>query len=177
MPSTLHLDKIKSGCPGLTIFAAGSLYEACLVSLSRKGHSSGCQLELTGDAPDTLKVIWDEEVDAQMERTYADQQDATEDGAVCVAVLLALKLTPFTVIERSAKGTGIDYWLGQPGDPLFQKKARLEISGTFDGDEKELEKRYGQKATQATRSSGTGLPAYVSVTAFRFPKSKFAQTP
>jgi hypothetical protein len=46
--------------------------------------------------------------------------------------MLIRQLTQFTVIERSRKGTGFDYWLGsedEAGELPFQNKVRLEVSG------------------------------------------------
>ncbi len=134
-------------------------------------------MAITGDENGVMQLSWPHVVDDQLQRTYADQQEATEHAAECMAIMLALKLTKYTVVERSVKGTGIDYWLGEPDDILFQSKARLEVSGTFDGDEKELEKRFNSKCKQTKRSDGTALPAYVSVTAFKIPQSKFAKKP
>jgi hypothetical protein len=48
------------------------------------------------------------------------------------AILLMRALTGYTVIERSRKGTGFDWWLGTE-DNLFQGKVRLEVSGILRG--------------------------------------------
>jgi hypothetical protein len=58
-------------------------------------------------------------------------QEASEYGAYGVAITLALELTETAQVERSAKGTGIDYWLGDGRDErgIFQRTARLEVSG------------------------------------------------
>ncbi|MFN6464941.1 MAG: hypothetical protein RMZ41_024410 [Nostoc sp. DedVER02] len=46
--------------------------------------------------------------------------------------MLIRQLTEFTVIERSRKGTGFDYWLGseeETGELPFQNKVRLQVPG------------------------------------------------
>ena len=46
-------------------------------------------------------------------------------------------------MERSAKGTGIDYWLGVGKDQrgVFQASARLEVSGILKGNESKINAR------------------------------------
>lgn len=93
---------------------------------------------------------------------------ATEHGAVGIAVLLAQKEIGYTVIERSRKGTGFDYWMGEMSEHLFQNKARLEISGIRKGDDQNVRARVNQKLQQINRSDGT-LPSYVIVVEFGQP--------
>lgn len=71
-----------------------------------------------------------------MQRCWNDQEYTTEQAAYGIALLLLSKLTEFTVVERSRKGTGFDYWLGKPTDSSdlpFQKSMRLEVSGIRQG--------------------------------------------
>jgi len=57
-------------------------------------------------------VKWENKCDDTILRTYADMQYTTEHGAVCLALMLTITYTPYTIIERSRKGTGFDYfWL------------------------------------------------------------------
>lgn len=84
-----------------------------------------------------------------------------------IAVLLAQKEIGYTVIERSRIGTGFDYWLGKESN-LFQKKARLEISGILRGSNSDVKARIRQKLKQTNRSDGV-LPAYVIVVEFGHP--------
>jgi len=82
---------------------------------------------------------------------------------VCIAILLALKLTDYTIVEKSARKNGFDYWLGKKDDILFQKKARLEISGIFNGSEKDINKRYNVKVKQTEQSDALKIPAYIAL--------------
>jgi len=90
-----------------------------------------------------------------------------------LAILLALKLTDYTIIEKSARKNGFDYWLGQKGDILFQKKARLEISGIFKGAVKDVNARYKVKVKQTNQSDSLNLPAYVGIVEFSNPTANF----
>jgi hypothetical protein len=106
-----------------------------------------------------------------MRRCWNDQQEATEYGAVGIAVLLLKRFHRYSAIERSFKGTGFDYWLGENDDLLFQKKARLEVSGIIRGNASQVENRVVSKLKQTDVSDGQ-LPAYVAVVEFGNPLAK-----
>ena len=87
------------------------------------------------------------------------------------------------MIERSVKGTGIDYWLGHEAEgPPFQHKARLEISGilsvegSYSDVEKAVSKRVRDKLKQTADSSSGSLPAYVIVVEFGSPLGQVQKT-
>lgn len=106
-----------------------------------------------------------------MLRCWNDLEYTTEQAAYGIAFMIITRLTDFTVIERSRKGTGFDYWLGTENDDSllpFQNKARLEISGIRAGDEKRINIRLKQKLEQTKPSDGI-LPAYVVVVEFSKP--------
>lgn len=118
-----------------------------------------------------VTVDW-ETVTPQMQRGYADPQEATEFGAAAVAILLTKDLVGFSVIRRSRKGTGFDYWLGdEQDDPdlYFNHKARLEVSGIRHGTSSAINSRLQEKKDQTKRSDATGLPAYISIVEFGKP--------
>jgi len=124
-----------------------------------------------GDVSRTFLLAWDKTT-AQARRTWNDLQWATEFGAYGIATLLVHALTDLTVMKRSCKGTGFDFCLCAKDDeqPLFQGKARLEVSGILDGDSTLLQARARQKLRQTAVSNGT-LPAYVIVVEFSEPCS------
>jgi hypothetical protein len=87
-------------------------------------------------------------------------------------VLIIENLTPLTVVQRSYKGPGFDFWLGEKNDDeLFQGKKRLEVSGILKGDEKTIDYRIKSKLKQTERSDGV-LPAYAIVVEFSIPRSR-----
>ena len=162
------------GQPGLTPTAGRHLAEAAAVCLSSQGHQPGTVLMVRGLIEQAPEIIWPE-VTPQMARTYNDLQEATEDGACAVAILLMRTFTRLTVILRSRKGTGIDYWLGAPiagktEEPVvFQNTARLEVSGILRGTQQQMAARMRQKRAQVQRSDGTRLPAYTVIVEFSGP--------
>jgi len=171
---TIDIHEISQGLPGLSKVSGQHLYESCVVCLTRHKHNNlGTSINIYGDKEINCSLIWDNIYNEQLDRTWADQFYATEHGAVCLAILLALKLTDFTIIEKSARKNGFDYWLGQKGDFLFQKKARLEISGIFKGAEKDVNARYKVKVKQTNQSDSLNLPAYVGIVEFSKPIANF----
>lgn len=169
----IDVTNIRQGLPGISPVSAAHLYEAFEVVMHRSGHPQLVDLNIVGITNESIGLSWSDGYDEQKARTYADIQYATEHGAVCLSVMLTKALTPYTVIERSRRGTGIDYWLGDAESLLFQRKARLEVSGIFKGDETELSRRYAQKALQTSLSDSAGIPAYISVVEFSTPKAQF----
>ncbi len=162
--------------PGITKAIAAHLYQACQVSLYLNNHSpSGTLLPVKGSKKKNYNLVWKGRVTSQTLRAWNDIDVATEHGAICIVIMLALDLTDYTVIERSKKGTGFDYWLGKPGDVLFQRKARLEVSGKAKGSENELRRLYEVKLKQTDKSDHTKLPAFAGVVEFGFPSSFFGK--
>jgi hypothetical protein len=106
-------------------------------------------------------------VTEQTRRCWNDEQYTTEQAAYGFAFLLILQLTALTVIERSRKGTGFDYWLGTQGSTAtlpFDRMARLEVSGIRSkGNRSQINARVKQKTAQTRASDAQGLPAYIIV--------------
>ncbi len=167
----LILSELEEGMPGMTPEGGRCLAQAASICLEDQKHTSGVQLSVDGDFSLAFRLIWDVTTD-QMRRSWDDPDFTAEQGAYAIAALLISHLTGLTVFERSRKGTGIDYWLGSDGDILFQKKARLEVSGILRGGETEIRARLRQKKEQTKRSDGTALPAYVIIVEFGEPSAK-----
>lgn len=127
-------------------------------------------LKIVGSYTSAYQVHW-AAVHEQAKRCWNDLQEAVEHGAYGIAFLLIRELTDFTVIERARKGPGFDYWLGHD-DGLFQRKARLEVSGIQNGSESEVNYRAKEKMKQTKPSDGQGLPAYIVVVEFNQPVSR-----
>ena len=172
---TILLSDILKGTPGVSPVEGSNLYENCVVALHHCCHPESVVLMLKGLQDSHYLLLWDDVFTDQLRRTYNDMQSVTERAAVCLSVMLVTKLTPYTVIERSRKGTGFDYMLGDSQDALFMPKARLEVSGIMQENSvsNTVESRFRQKAVQTDRSDDALLPAYVSVVEFSTPKAMF----
>lgn len=106
-----------------------------------------------------------------MLRAWNDPDLATEWAACGIAFLLVLELLSLNVIRQSRKGTGFDYWLGEPmsDQMLFQEKAQLEVSGIRSAEsESIIQSRVAQKLRQVSQSSSL-MPTYIAVVEFSRP--------
>jgi hypothetical protein len=171
---TINLDTIKNEIPGLTESISSHLYEACVVCLTRQNHiSKETQLKVIGDNTKEFTIEWKDIFNEQIDRAWKDQFYTTEHGAICLVIIYTIENSEYTIIERSARKNGFDYWLGEKDDILFQQKARLEISGIFKGDESALNKRYKTKLTQTDSSDNLKIPAIIGVVEFSKPILKY----
>ena len=174
--SQLHLQSLQLGLPAISPIFGAFLAEATQVCLQAWGHKPGVRMQLGGNLEENVEIWWEGFISEQQARTWHDQQEATEYGATGIAVMMILHYTPYTVVKRSVKGTGFDYWLGDAkGELPFQESARLEISGIFCGDEPLIRRRVNKKLKQIQKSENTGLPALVIVAEFSKPAAHFVQ--
>ncbi|MCR5453972.1 MAG: hypothetical protein K6F33_03180 [Bacteroidales bacterium] len=170
----LKLSDIMQGLPGVSSVEGANLHENCMVELHRYGHSSPTTLKVAYDHNIDMNIVWEDGFNNQLDRTYSDRQSSVERSAVCISILLALKLTDYTIVERSRKGTGFDYMLGYKDDVYYNPKARLETSGI--GEETRhntLQTRFEQKSRQTDISDSTNMPAYISIVELKTPQSIF----
>lgn len=167
--SCIDLNSLADGkMPGLTAACGGALAEAAAVCLEDREHKSGVSLHLTGIRNQQRTLNWAAVTD-QQRRCYNDLQEATERGAYGIAILVAKDLTGMVVVERSKKGPGFDYWLGQSDDDdLFANKARLEVSGILAGDDSAIKSRTKLKVDQI-KPSAKLAPGYVAIVEFSKP--------
>ena len=108
-------------------------------------------------------------VTSQALKAWNDPEEATEQGAAGIAVLLAERETGYEVIRRSRKNTGFDYWLGEKTSHDFREEAKLEVSGIRKGNNTDVRARVREKLRQMRRSRDLALPAYAIVVEFSKP--------
>ena len=162
--------------PGITPEIGKALAQAGSICLDSKGHSPGAILATQGSSSNRYTLQWTPAT-AQAFRAW-QRNRATEWGAEGIAVLLAKVETPYTVIEASVQGEGIDCWLGDEADVTFQRKARLEVSGIRWDEtvaEADITNRVRAKLRQTTQSDHTQTPAYVIVVEFSRPVAEVRQ--
>jgi hypothetical protein len=168
---TLDLSDLCKGLPAITPAYGAVLMEAAAICLTEQGHLPGVCLEITGEVTEDCELLWPEVTD-QMRLCWNDLEYTTEQGAYAVALLLMGRLTGFSVIRRSRKGTGYDYLLGyveeSRGVNYLQGMARLEVSGIRAGNDRLVRSRVKLKLEQVKPTDGS-LPAYVVVVEFSGP--------
>ena len=160
--------------PALSANEGGSLAEAASVCLDANSHHSPITLVVRGDFQRIVSLSF-LEVTEQLRRTHGDPDAATERGACAIAILLVCNLREYTVVLRSYKGTGVDYFLGNKDDFLFQNSARLEVSGIAKGTEADIRRRKKTKLEQTVRSDTSQLPAIVVIVEFSRPLAEVVE--
>jgi hypothetical protein len=166
----LVITKLEQGLPAITPAFGAALAEACAVCLSDQRHTQGVEIQVTGDLTDVFKMYWQKVTD-QMLRCWNDSEYTTEQAAYGITLLIIQELTEYTVVERSRRGTGFDYWLGKKGENNqlpFQNAVRLEVSGIRKGDDSKIKARAKQKLEQVS-SVDDSLPVYIVVVEFSKP--------
>jgi hypothetical protein len=178
-PILLNLVSLIEGIPALTPALGGTLAEAAAVCFANQGHGESCLLQVQWEVEQRAFTLHRLLVSEPMLRAYRDMQEATELGACGVAILVVRDITGHTVVERSVKGTGFDYWLGtvhssEAGLEPFERKARLEVSGILQGGAEIVAARVREKIRQTRRSAGD-YPAYIVVVEFGTPMARMEQ--
>lgn len=174
----LDLDQLNEGLPTLTSNWGRFLSEAALFCLTQNQHTNNVDLHILDRQDQIYKIRWGFTLDDRASSSYADHSEATEYGATCIAILLVINITDNKTIERAVKGNGFDYWVGNVDDNqnlLFQRKARLEISGIMKGNESNVKSRTKEKINQTDISDNMKIPAYISVIEFSKPMASFVE--
>lgn len=177
----LKLDTLREGFPAITVSVGGYLHEASCVALSLHGHPNKVHFEVSGTENHTFEIVWDTEVSRQALSAWADHQVLAEQAACGIAIVLILQTTDLVVVERAKKGTAVDYWIGPKDGFLFQRSARLEVSGILDGDSSEIGRRVTEKLKrfeemlEKTSATDGGLPLYVVVVEFSRPTARMVR--
>ncbi|WP_293150519.1 MULTISPECIES: hypothetical protein [unclassified Microcoleus] len=169
----LNLQSLSQGLPAITPAFGAAIAEAGAICLTDEAHQPGVTLKVEGEFSATFKLDW-QPVTEQTRRCWNDEEYTTEQAAYGIAFLLILQLTNLTVIERSRKGTGFDYWLGSQNSATtlpFERMARLEVSGIRKGTQGQINTRVKLKTEQTRTSDAQGLPAYIIVVEFSRPIS------
>src|SRR5580700_8569933 len=171
---TFSFDALMKGELGLTATGGKYFAEAASYCLHVHSHPNPVRLSLSGDLSGSGNLEWGRISEAHP-RTHADLQEAVELGACAIGIVVAVQLTGLSGVERSVKGTGIDFWLVKDSNDrgVFQRSARLEASGILRGSETAIRARVKQKLAQTNPTDKTGLPAYVAVVEFGSPQARF----
>lgn len=169
--AALTLDSLVGDFPNIPSEGGAMMAQAAVGCLDHQAHTSPVRLVVDGAFTATFSLSWSEAVTQAKRRFWNDLDEATQQGAYALAILLIRAITGFTIIERSRKGTGFDWWLGTE-DNLFQGKARLEVSGILRGTSRRINSRIKARMGQTRQSDHLALTAYVVVVEFGTPRAK-----
>lgn len=117
-------------------------------------------------------------VDDRARASYADLQEATEEGAEGVALIVARRILNRIVFQRLPKGTGADYLMRDPEAKHGDAYERLECSGIAGGQESatsRLRSKVDQLARFPSHPSGRAVVTHfrkapVEIRIGRFPR-------
>jgi len=175
MAKQCDLRRLAAETPAFTTESCDSWVEAVAVSMDHVGHTHPLTITVnliaaTGNISEIQDFLLPDLTD-QMKNVWGDIDEAVEWGAIALALYLTPKITGHQVLQRSSKGPGFDYWLGDRSELPFKNKARLEVSGMLRGTESDVAYRIAAKMKQTHRSEATGLPAIIAVTEFGSPQT------
>jgi len=174
----INLDILKVGLPGITATRGAFYREAIIVGLVKQGFSSGVILEIKGEFNESCIIEWTNDLEDKDIRSWRDEIQIANFGAVGIAILLMAELLKFKNFEESTIGTGIDFWISkkkfQKGEIAFYKReARLEVSGLLkEGTGNTINMRVGRKRKQMKASDHLDLQGWIVIVEFSTPKSK-----
>jgi hypothetical protein len=167
----LTLEDLSGNFPHIPPECGMVLVQSAVLCLEGQGHKSGAPLTVRGSFNTAFRLLWSMDVTEAMRRYWNDPDETAEQGAYALALLVLRSLAGLTVLERSRKGTGFDWWLASE-DNLFQATARLEVSGIMRGSAWRVNGRLKERIAQTERSDPSGLTAYVAVVEFGGPTAK-----
>jgi hypothetical protein len=160
--------------------AIGFYKHNCMICFDRHGYNSGVRLNIHHqECHSTFAISWQGEVNDRLRRMYRDQPKFVDFGACTIALLLVPELTEFRVVEQSAVGTTIDYYLApQTHDDtlIFNHTARLEVSGILEENESNtVDKRINDKVRRLIPDPQRELPTFIVVVEFSQPWAKMVE--
>ena len=170
----IHIEMLYSKLKGiLSDNFIGTMVECCVLRLTTQGHISPVELTPFDDLLLTpLKLNWTTEITAELLASYRDENRTTDYAAMCIALILASKLTDFEYVEVSRQGDGVDFWFIEKGRTGVS--ARLEVSGIkIASKANSIKNRLTIKLTQTNQSDKSGVPAYVSIIEFSQPEALY----
>jgi hypothetical protein len=178
MDKELVIDELKKGLPGLTKVWGGLLCEASSYCLECNNHQDGIKILITGLINESCKLRWSKVSSSQVINSWNDHDELVEYGATGIAILEIINFTEYTVMQRSRKGTAVDYWLcNKDEEILFQQSARMEVAGILHGKKGDIDQRLRGKIKRLSKPKleGSSLPVFIIIVEFSHPTTKMVK--
>jgi len=113
----------------------------------------------------------------QTQKSCGNLSEATENGAICIALWIIEEFTELKVVARSPTQTGFDYFLANKSSTKpYRPTASLEVSGLLKEKRGRLNQRVKEKIEQVKRKRNNSLASYTIVTEFSQLESKVVTT-
>lgn len=162
----LPLNKMDERHQGLSHALAESYLEAARVCLDRH-HDSPQEFTLNDDNKESDVLVQWEKSDERAKGAWANDDDATRDGAYACALAATELSRDYVAVKRAEKLTGADYYVAPTGATVedLEDYYRLEVSGT-NLDSSSVRNRLMSKVKQA-HDGQSNLPALAAVVGFK----------
>ena len=171
----LDLDKIHQALPRVRTSLVDYIYDAAVFLLHHHRHQSGlrCEIRSLDESLHFARFEWTRPYSERMMNTFGDTVYAVEFAAEGIACLTVRATTNYTVIKRSQRNDGVDFWLAESDDIdtfTYQFAARLESKGISEArNPSDIKAKVYEGINQSKRSDKARLPAYIIVTDFGKP--------
>lgn len=169
----IDLDQVAPSLGSLTEEWGAAICQAAAHCMTEKTHNSGVELHSSGMGLPNFEVSWAPFRDAvRVKATWFDSQVAVEHGAYAIALATIDIQYGLKVVQRSAKGTGFDFWVRDPSKAglMMQGAERVEVSGILNGTKSQVTGRLNEKIKQMDQSAFMGLPGHAVVVEFGAPQ-------
>ena len=171
----LDFDRLHEAIPEMTESLVGYMYDAAVFCFHRHRHNSGirCEVRSLDETLDIVSLIWTRQFTKKIANTFGDTGYAVEFAAEGIACLTIRAYTEYTVIERSQRGDGVDFWLAKrhaDDNYSLQRSARMECKGIFSARyPSDIMARIDEAIEQSARSDSTDARAYIIAAEFGQP--------
>ncbi len=165
-PPSLPLGKMYERHIGLSHSIAECYLEAARVCLDRH-YTPPQEFALSDDKKEyPVQIEW-EQTDERAKRAWANNDDATRDGAYACALAATELAKGMVAVRRAETRTGADYYIAPIGQTVedLEECFRLEVSGTH-LDNSGVKTRLRSKVEQALNGDSS-LPALAAVVGYR----------
>jgi hypothetical protein len=162
----LPLQNMDERHKGLLPSTAANYLDAARVCFDRY-HVPPQEFDVLNNAIEYKVIVDWETTDKRCRDAWANQDDATRDGAYACALAAVELLLDLVAIRRAETRTGADYYVAPVGQILEDLEGcfRLEVSGT-DLSISEVKRRLRDKINQTIRGR-SNLPALVCIVGFQ----------
>lgn len=167
MVPALPFNNLAERHPGVTQALGASYTEAACVCLDRH-HTSPADFSIEVSNAATVALAQWQVTDARTRGAWANETDATANGAYAIAIAAIELAQGMVAIQRAETLTGADYYIAPVDESAedLESWLRLEVSGIDRGTDAMIRQRLGEKVAQALRGA-SNLPAFAAVVGFR----------
>lgn len=163
----LQLQSLHERHIGLTPALSAVFAEAAAVCLARH-HNSPVEMEIACSNGMSAWVVEFDPPDVRIWNAWANEIDATENGAYGVSLAAIEAEERLVAVKRAETLTGADWYVAPIGASIqdLERCYRLEVSGVDVGGRAIVAARLRQKVDQ-TRRGASNLPAIAAVVGFK----------